>query len=394
MAKINKNNNFLILPSQTSSSTTVFIDTSYQKLGTGLGSSAYGYKSEVDSQGNFYVVGEFTSAGGNPVKNIAKWNGSSWSDVGGGTNGYILAIYIDTNDDIYVGGGFNTCDPSGANVTVNNLARWNGSSWSDVGGGINGFVFSINKRGNDLLVGGTFSSVGSGGTLLSTANFSSWNGTSWFNYNGGVGNLFSGDIVRDIEVLQNKIYLCGRFITTTTISANNVVMWDGSWNLLGTGATNGINYDTDSITSNRTNTVYFGGLFSSAGGLSTNNGLAVYNINTNTWSVLPNNGGAPFSIDVEYNLVTNYLYVSTSNLIRQYNDTSGWSILASGFNAYPDEITIKSSGINLYTTGLFTQISGDTYNYVANIILPSTETITTTRTSYLLLPRKNNRRLF
>jgi hypothetical protein len=393
MAKINKKNNFLILPFQSTSTSIVFLDTSYQKLGTGLGSSAYGYKSEVDSQGNFYVVGQFTSAGGNPVKNIAKWDGNQWSEVGGGTNGYILAIFIDTNDDIYVGGGFNRCDPSGANVTVNNLAKWNGSSWTSVGGGVNGDVFAISKRGIDYLVGGSFTSVGSGGTLLSTVNFSSWNGTSWFDYNGGVGNYLAGNIVRDIEVLQNKIYLCGRFITTTTISANNVVMWDGSWNSLGTGASNGINNDTGSITSNGINTLYFGGGFSSAGGISTNNGLAVYNINTNTWSVLPNNGGSPSSIDVEYNLATNYLYVSTSNLIRQYNDTYGWSILASGFNAIPDEITIKSNGISLYITGAFTQISGETYNYVANI-LPRTESITTTRTSYLLLPRKNNRRFF
>ena len=34
-----------------------------------------------------YAGGEFTTAGGNAANDIAQWNGSSWSALGSGMNG-------------------------------------------------------------------------------------------------------------------------------------------------------------------------------------------------------------------------------------------------------------------------------------------------------------------
>jgi len=38
-----------------------------------------------------YIGGTFSNAGGVSITIIAKWNGSTWSAVGGGANGYITA---------------------------------------------------------------------------------------------------------------------------------------------------------------------------------------------------------------------------------------------------------------------------------------------------------------
>ena len=56
-----------------------------------------------DSSGNLYAGGSFTLAGETTTSYIAKWNGSTWSALGTGlnSNGRALAIY---NGILYVGG--------------------------------------------------------------------------------------------------------------------------------------------------------------------------------------------------------------------------------------------------------------------------------------------------
>src|SRR5438552_11608800 len=62
------------------------------------------------------VGGHFTSAGGVAVNNLARWNGLTWSDFHGGVSGgsaYVLSLYVDNPGGgglplLYVGGGFTT----------------------------------------------------------------------------------------------------------------------------------------------------------------------------------------------------------------------------------------------------------------------------------------------
>jgi len=42
------------------------------------------YSLATDTSGNLYAGGYFTTAGGNSVNHIAKWNGSNWSTLGSG----------------------------------------------------------------------------------------------------------------------------------------------------------------------------------------------------------------------------------------------------------------------------------------------------------------------
>ena len=50
------------------------------------------YALAVDASGTLYAGGYFTTAGGVSVKYIAKWDGSSWSALGSGMNNHVFAL--------------------------------------------------------------------------------------------------------------------------------------------------------------------------------------------------------------------------------------------------------------------------------------------------------------
>ena len=66
-----------------------------------------------------------------------------------------------SGDDLYAGGYFATA----GGVTVNSIAKWNGSSWSALGSGIDtywGYVNALAVSGTDLYAGGPFHHGGRG----------------------------------------------------------------------------------------------------------------------------------------------------------------------------------------------------------------------------------------
>src|SRR4029078_8224714 len=89
-----------------------------------------------------FVAGEFDHAGGVACSSIARWKNGVWSDVGGGLDGALFdtrAHALCVHDDgsgaaLYVGGNFT----GAGGIAASKIARWNGSSWSAVGGGIQG----------------------------------------------------------------------------------------------------------------------------------------------------------------------------------------------------------------------------------------------------------------
>jgi hypothetical protein len=68
---------------------------------------------------DLYAGGWFTKTGGNAANYIAKWNGSSWSALGSGMNNTVYALAV-SGCDLYAGGAFNM---AGANQ-ADGIARW------------------------------------------------------------------------------------------------------------------------------------------------------------------------------------------------------------------------------------------------------------------------------
>ncbi len=83
---------------------------------------------------------------GIPVNNIARWDGNSWSDVGGGVTGeadaavYALAVLDDgSGPALYAAGRF----ASAGGASVSNIARWDGTNWTAVGNGFDDKVHAL-----------------------------------------------------------------------------------------------------------------------------------------------------------------------------------------------------------------------------------------------------------
>src|SRR5690606_32055566 len=86
-----------------------------------------------------YVGGAFSSAGGERANRLARWDGSGWEPVGGGLDGTVEALCVFDEDGpdphqpaLFVGGQFSTA--GGGQTQVIRIARWDGSEWTPVGG--------------------------------------------------------------------------------------------------------------------------------------------------------------------------------------------------------------------------------------------------------------------
>lgn len=85
-----------------------------------------------------FVTGGFTMAGTTPANSIAKWDGSTWTALGSGLEyngalggGMDMTVFDDgTGPALYVAGAI---DHAGG-VAVNGIARWNGANWSALPG--------------------------------------------------------------------------------------------------------------------------------------------------------------------------------------------------------------------------------------------------------------------
>ncbi|MGP8217691.1 MAG: fibronectin type III domain-containing protein [Bacteroidia bacterium] len=243
--------------------------------------------------GNFTTInGSSTDGSGHSYNNLAKYTiaTATWSAVGGGGvsggsrvglaynygsgntygGGYpVQALAVDYSGDLYVGGNFTSVAGIGG---FNNIAMWNGSAWSNLGGGITG----------------------------SNNNNNGANGGNGFNNASYLGP--TSPTVYALDVVDNThVYAGGQF----TSPGNNIAMWNGSnWTSSSVGTTGipqnayfngdagcsgidvGYSYSLCPVVlslANNGTLVYVGGIFSEAGSTSTDN-LALWNQAASTWS--------------------------------------------------------------------------------------------------------------
>ncbi len=231
-----------------------FDGTSWQSMGAGLTNLADCF---YVFNGELYAAGYFSSTTG-----VARWTGTTWVylPVGGQSFHYVLAEfdgslilatdyhiyrYIGTtwvtigskygngggsrtfaiyNGQLYVGGDFVDFDGS----TARGIARWNGTAWEPVAGGIHGTVNQLLVHNGVLIAAGGFDSAGT----VAAANIATWDGYFWgyYLYPGTDGPIYAMCHVGD------DIYIGGRFFTAGSTAVNRVARWSGSeWLSLGTG---------------------------------------------------------------------------------------------------------------------------------------------------------------
>jgi hypothetical protein len=144
---------------------------------------------------SLYIYGLFSSGiNGTPAWGIARWNGATWEAPGWNDhrfNAYAACIAdLGTGPELYIGGDIIL--PPWTDATTG-ISRWNGQRWEDVVGGLSGAAqspMSINAMaefndgtGPALYVAGGFSSVGG----VHVRNIAKWDGRSWSGLGGGIG---------------------------------------------------------------------------------------------------------------------------------------------------------------------------------------------------------------
>lgn len=115
------------------------------------------YKSELYACGAFNLSHDPQA----PGNSIARWNGSRWDDLEGGvrmTNSFYpglirgMTIY---HDELYVVGVFEMA----GNISANNIAKWDGTKWCSLGNNFDNPIRCISVFHDSLFIGGGFSTI-------------------------------------------------------------------------------------------------------------------------------------------------------------------------------------------------------------------------------------------
>lgn len=228
--------------------------------------------------GQVYVGGSFANANVGATltaSRLASWNGSAWSAIGSGggegANNTVMAM-AHINGELLIGGLFTGVNV-GANIAASRVARWNGSTWSVLGSsslrqGLNGAARSFHQIGSNLYVGGDFTvaNLGSGaGAPVSVQRIARWDGSLWQVVGSGAGNGTNSGI-RGLTSIGTTLYAAGVFTEANAgdpITANRFAQWDGSAWSAGSGG-GGIN-GTVNVVLAAPDGIYVGGSFSAAG---------------------------------------------------------------------------------------------------------------------------------
>ncbi len=174
------------------------------------------------------VGGYFRDAGGLPCNGIAAYDFAegTWSNLGPGFNGTVLALTSLASGELIAGGSFSNA----GSVAVANTARWNGIAWSPLGTGTNGRVKAVLALPNgDLIAAGSFSTAGG----APAHNIARWDGSNWSPLGTGLNN----DRVNALAMLPNgELVAGGNFTIAGGVSCWHVARWlNGTWSPMGTG---------------------------------------------------------------------------------------------------------------------------------------------------------------
>jgi hypothetical protein len=164
--------------------------------------------------GELYVGGRFVFAGTVFATNLAKWDGTNWSSVGGGANGPVRGIAYNRSG-VFVGGDFGRV---GTTVT-RQIAMWDGTNWASLKGGVGpGYPFSllaVISSGEDIYVGGGFSTIGG----ITASGVAKWNGQAWEALGSGVSGAGA------LASTGTELFVGGDFYTAGGSPATNIALW-------------------------------------------------------------------------------------------------------------------------------------------------------------------------
>jgi trimeric autotransporter adhesin len=370
---------------------------------------------DVAPDGTLYVSGWFTQVGALPIAGIAKLVGNTWSEVAGAPEGVSVVRAVGAK--ICVGGRFDPwsggfgveCVDNGtwqkmpfgdgageitdigeqngqivaagafqiAGAAGGSLARWTGSAWEPIGGGVEGgpleTVKDMEIDGNKIYVAGDIRFAG--GQQVSHVAMWDVAQARWSSLNDGIYGSSGGfTIGAPAEVLAldqgGELYVGGRFSLIGGRNALAIARWDGNqWNPVDdpTAKRLGVNGSVSSIAEGPNGAIYVGGVFPMVGGDVAANRVARFE--NETWSTL----GGGFDGNVSALAVSGTTVYAGGDFVRsgpattrsvaQWNGAT-WSSMGGGLDGAVGALAMGPDG-NLYAGGAFTESNGTVLNHIA-----------------------------
>ncbi|MBC7384043.1 MAG: T9SS type A sorting domain-containing protein [Bacteroidia bacterium] len=200
----------------------------FDSLGTGLDGNVTRL---INYNGKLYACGTFLNAGGVPAKYLARWNGTTWSQVGGGLtstgiNGVKdMMVY---NNSLYIAGEFTKA----GNIDAINLVKWNDTTWTPMNYNMPGYVSAIKVYANTFFIS-SFSGDSAilykfpGANGINELIKKSISATIYPNpaqneIHISLDNYISSKMTYELLSMEGKIILSDEFNSETTISINGI----------------------------------------------------------------------------------------------------------------------------------------------------------------------------
>ncbi len=146
--------------------------------------------------GQLHVGGAFTESGSTTLNYAARWDGSAWQPLGGGLEDEVLSMAV-YNGELYIGGIFGT----NSGNPYRGLTKWDGNAFADpqTSGGVVTEISDMGVWNGELYVGGTFLGIGS----ASGNHAAKWDGTTWTT----LGALSITSTVDEIGFLNGAVFI-------------------------------------------------------------------------------------------------------------------------------------------------------------------------------------------
>lgn len=234
--------------------------------------------------GRVLAGGNASGFGGQGSNGVALWDGA-WSALGNGFGGVRAMIELpdvpgQPTGQVLMGGA----DPVAGGITVNRIARFDGTRFNALGTGANLTINAVARLNNgNIVAGGDFTQIGP----AAVGRIAQFNGTTWIPI-GGSGLNGGGLHINALCVSSTGgLIAAGLFPQVSGVNANNVARWDGNaWLPMGTGA----NSEVYSAIALPNGDVVIGGAFNGVNGVPAP-GVARWNGITQTWSAMGNGPG-------------------------------------------------------------------------------------------------------
>ncbi|MCU0866658.1 MAG: hypothetical protein MUC36_22975 [Planctomycetes bacterium] len=339
-----------------------------------LTTGAVVYALAVLPNGELVAGGNFSFAGGTIANGIARWDGSAWQGylVGFALSRTVYSLAV-LPDGSLVAGGFNVLSrwngtfweplgslsgiayalvvtPGGTLIAGGmftssgqpRVAAWNGTTWTQVGPGLNSVVRALaNGPGGTLLAGGDFQLAGG----ANARRVASWDGTSWSQ----VGPGLSDSVHTLLPTAGNTVWAGGDFQAEGLLGGNRLSRWTGSaWEAVGSGIDRAV----------RSVVALDGDEFAIAGPFTRIGSGAIQDVAVRTasgWQALPSPGGSVSRLFRTANgdlLAAVSLVSGQGQLLRLV--ANAWVPVGGSFNSGIEVVHERADG-SLVVGGFFTQ---------------------------------------